>query len=113
KRGAIGGRPGRPMLKRWPNVLIELAVEDAKYRKVPGGPELLSAIDQLDRTFAEVPFGNPADVRPAAEQVDEACQTLLNGLKEKQYTTDDARRLFVDLCRLASADNAYLDYDSA
>ena len=114
KRASITGKPGRPMLRRWPTIGIELA--EAYARSAKSGepiPDVLAGLHELDNDFGAKPFGNPDDITPAANIVEKRCGELLKLLDGLPYTKESAAQLFKLLTGLASSDQRFLDYDTA
>jgi len=114
KRSSATGKPGRPMLRRWPEIGIELAQTyaqaDAKGEQVPN---VTAELQRLDQLFGAKPFGNPADITPVAHDVEQKCDGLLKILDGLSYGQADAIRLFKLLAELSARDGRLLDYDSA
>lgn len=114
KRASATGKPGRPMLRRWPEIGIELAQAFAQAdTKGDQVPNVTAALQHLDQLFGEKPFGNPADITPVARDVEQKCDDLLKILDGLHYGPSDSVRLFKLLAQLATRDARLLDYDSA
>jgi hypothetical protein len=112
KRVGIAGKPGRPAMRRWPMVLVELAVQFAKAQgKTP--PDLMAAVRELDQLFGAVPFGNPTSLPPAARKVEEASNQLIATLTPLNCDASTSLWLTRELARMAAEADRWMDYEEA
>lgn len=104
-----GSVPGRPLLQRWPTVLVHLALQHAGLE-----PALLTdAVKDLDGVIQAQPFGNPADIPAAANKVIALCDTLADKLRNRPFGPADSAALYSHLLTLAEQQQDQLDYESA
>lgn len=110
----FSGTPGRPVLRRWPEALVVLAIRhaaDSDADKQARTAEYHKRLDALRRTFDQKPFGDPAAVADAARQLVEWSKPTLDSLNNRRYERADAERFLHELCTLWQ--NQLPDYDTA
>ncbi len=100
-----GGVPGRPLLREWPSLLADVALE------VVGEPRLSEHAKAVDATLADQPFGDTetfiATTRKTVGDLDAAVR-VLEGTKFTKSVGEKVLRVLAD-----RAVNGFYDYDSA
>jgi hypothetical protein len=104
KRG-YAGKPGRPQMTAWPLALAPLAIPPEPRAAAADYRKRLAA---LQSAFSKTPFGDPADVLPAADAMAVWSDMML---KQVQHSRYDVGKLLTAL--LQRNENALLDFDSA
>jgi hypothetical protein len=103
--------PGRPRQNEWPDAILQIAYAFAYYGDGGG----LSTIKQLEHdiaaAIAEQPFGDPARVRPAADQLRGELARAIATLETKPVDGRIAKAVLTGLSRVPQ--ERIVTYDSA
>lgn len=84
--------PGRPRQHEWPSALLNVAMETA------GDSETARSLeDELTSAFGRQPFGDPADVEPAAARLRDQMTAATNRLQSRAVDEELARRVLMAL----------------
>jgi hypothetical protein len=109
-RGYVG-KPGRPQPRLWPTTLVKLLLayvhEDPKGAEAPVNEKM----QRVYRAFDRRPFGEPAAVRDALEDVVTWSDALAQRVAARKCDSAEARRLLALLPALFQGET--VDYDSA
>jgi hypothetical protein len=108
--------PGRPLIPRWPQTLVNVAID-----QVAGSDERAAAekkkqfaklLDEFDAPFRRQPFADPSDVAAPAKKLSEFLnRELLEPLKAAKCDQSASLAALQQLC--AAATEKTPDYDSA
>jgi hypothetical protein len=114
QRDGFAGKPGRVPLRRWPTVLVRLAIRHAA--EGPAQVQTLTAeleehLHQVQAGFSARPYGQLARIAPAAEALGQWAERLAGLVNHKTCDQAAGRRLLAELPSLYT--NEVLDYDSA
>jgi hypothetical protein len=107
KRGA-GGKPGRPLLRRWPAELTEVVLDQLAKEETMAFRNKLLGIQQ---TLGARPFGRPADIALAARQMADWLDQQISKVSAAKCNRATATRLLRRLCTIPP--EGAPDYDSA
>jgi hypothetical protein len=109
----IRAKPGRPVVRAWPTVLIEAGTS------LVGKKEDLAGLDKRLRALVQAgnarPFGTPADVARTTADVAAWCDTVLPALKETRLDQNKVLKLMQTLCATygEESNESLPDYESA
>lgn len=101
------GRPGRPFLYEWPEVLTQLALKPAG----ADARQFQNVMRPLRASQERQPFGDPATFQPASRTAAQFCFDAAVKLESTDLTPAMGRELLQELCR--QGQSGTLDYDSA
>lgn len=108
------GKPGRPQPRLWPTTLVKLLLHYAADSDKSAEEEEKAFNDKMRKVytaFDRQPFGDPAAVRDAANEVVEWSCQLAKRVAARKCDADDAKRLLKKIPALYEKEAP--DYDSA
>jgi hypothetical protein len=103
------GKPGRPSVRSWPTVLVELGTFE--FSGDGKTAELKALLGELTVACDVRPFGEPKKVAASARKLAGWVDRLLPAIRERRIDREAARRLVNRLCALP--EEKLPDYDSA
>jgi hypothetical protein len=101
------GKPGRPQMQPWPNVLVKLALVHVGREKAEFDTEL----KKVQQAFDARPFGDPKAIAAAAQAMVQWSDKLIAETEKSHLDAAAATRLLRELAAMGSKE--LLDYDSA
>lgn len=117
ERGYGARVPGRPGMRPWSTVLVEVGIQHAARgdaaRVKALHKEMHDALIGLDKAFSARPFGHPDQVIAAADRAAGWADRLLKQVQDpgNRFDKAAAKKLLLDLN--AVSDRSLLDFDSA
>jgi hypothetical protein len=113
-RPVIRGKPGRPPVRQWPLAMVELAILHVAKNEAEVDmrfSDLEKCLKTLSAACDSRPFGQPEQVRKAAQQLEQWSQQLISELAGAKYDETTALQLLHKLCSLHAAE--FADYETA
>jgi len=103
QRRGYAAVPGRPLMRSWPNTLIDIGW--------PGTDGLQEQLKPLATALSSQPFGEPKEVVKAAREIQKWADELATKLNTQLVDAKSAGELYEKLARRGETE--LLDYDSA
>ncbi|MGE3808973.1 MAG: hypothetical protein AB7K24_30285, partial [Gemmataceae bacterium] len=114
--GLVRTRPGRPVVRAWPTVMVEAALLYGGGDQKEKFNQFRSRLQTLVDTWQSQPFGKPEGIAKAADDLVKWSDEVVASLKAARYDKESSRRLLHDLCKYYSPDAStelIPDYETA
>ena len=101
------GAPGRPAIREWPTVLVDLALDQT----AGDATAYRAAVQDVHELLQKSPFGEPVGLADAARRASTAAIQLAWELEDRELAAEPARQLRMKLAETGA--EQLVDYDAA